>query len=86
MFHSNFDSQRKYAREEGDRNDTFRKFRLWLDRKYTLGSPQEEEWEVIMREDAEYVYADTPHFQGEDNYPVEGNSFLPSPTHYEETS
>lgn len=50
--------QRKFKREcTGAQNDTFKKFREWLDNNYASGCPSGEEWEVIIREDEGYDYS-----------------------------
>lgn len=57
-------------RESGDAaNDTFKKFRDWLDKTYALGCPSSEEWEIIIRDDEDHQYnsVETSHagFNGE---------------------
>lgn len=52
--------QRKFARvNDGAANDTFRKFRKWIDEMYTSGAPSNDEWEVILQEDEQCIYGAT---------------------------
>ncbi len=49
--------QRKFAREVPDaKTNTFKRFREWLDDTFTGGTPADDEWETIIREDEEYDY------------------------------
>lgn len=49
--------QRKFAHEDIDpRSDTFKRFRRWLDLQFTSGSPTEEDWDIIVRDDEAYPY------------------------------
>ena len=38
------------------KNDTYKKFRQWLDDNFTLGIPTEEEWDDILLKDEEHNY------------------------------
>lgn len=75
--------QRKFARESSDpKNDTYKKFRLWLDDSYTMGTPSNEQWEEIMKDDKEYTYfrppssTDRPEYEGfESEIVVGGEDF-----------
>ena len=54
--------QRKFARESQDaRNDTFKKFRDWLDSSFAGGIPTEDEWRAIMEEDGAFNYAQSDY-------------------------
>lgn len=39
-------------------DDTYKKFRLWLDNNFTMGTPSDDEWEEILRNDYEYAYSE----------------------------
>ena len=49
--------QRKFVRECADAaNDTFKKFRDWIDKTYPLGCLNDDDWEIIMRNDEDQYY------------------------------
>ena len=67
--------QRKFARESTDAtSDTFKKFRQWLGEAYALGSPSEDDWEVILRDDEEYAYNSIPMETVFDDQSAYGNA------------
>ena len=43
------------------RNDTFKKFRDWLDSSFIGGIPTEDEWRAIMEEDGAFDYAQSDY-------------------------
>ena len=61
--------QRKFARESQEpKNDTFKKFREWLDQTFVTGIPSEEEWQRIMEDDDAYNYAQPVYQERHDSH------------------
>ena len=49
--------QRKFAQESQEaKNDTFKKFRKWVEQNFTGGIPNEQEWQQIMELDEAFNY------------------------------
>lgn len=41
-------------------NETYRNFRLWIDANFAMGTPTNDEWAEILREDRDYSYFEHP--------------------------
>ena len=67
--------QKKFARESQDaRNDTFKKFRGWLDETFVSGIPSEEEWRSIMEDDDAFNYGQPVYQEHHDDQDDHANS------------